>query len=83
MPLLIAIALTVFWFTSGHMGEMNVVGFPFGICIGPLSVLVGQKWEHNKDRLLRVLFVLLSPIGIFILLPFSIDVAAGIFGLFR
>jgi hypothetical protein len=77
----ISIGLGVYWFTTGHMNEIKMMGVLIGLCTGVCSAVAGQMWEHRKaSRMLRVLFfIALSPIGMFFILPFSPGLAGGYF----
>lgn len=72
--------LVGYWFAMDHMTKAKIGGFLIGLCTGFISVIAGQMWKQDKgNMLLRILFIILSPIGIFVLLPFSAGLAGGYF----
>lgn len=76
----IAIGLAAFWFTTGHMSDVKGLGFLVGLCTGICSAVAGQMWKQRKENwILRLLFIVLGPIGMFFIMPFSPRLAVGYF----
>ncbi len=76
----IALGLAGYWFATDHMDGTKVAGFLVGLWAGFVSVIAGHMWERSKqNKLLRIFFIGLSPIGMFAMLPFSPGFAGGYF----
>lgn len=76
----LALALVGYWFAMDQMSKTKIAGFLVGLCSGFISMIAGQLWKRTRSNLaLRILFIVFSPIGIFVLLPLSAGLAGGYF----
>jgi predicted Na+-dependent transporter len=69
-----------YWFAVDRVSKERSTGLLIGLCAGVTSVIADHMRKQTKgNSALRIVSIILSPIGFFALLPFSVDLAGGYF----
>jgi hypothetical protein len=76
-----AVIYAGFAMLSGEPTKVVTIGLFSGIAGGFVSALIEAIWKSDRTqfRAVRVLGLVLSPLGLFVLLPFSIQLAQSYF----
>lgn len=76
----LALGMVGYWFAIDRVPKERGAGLLIGLCAGFISVIADHvRKRTNGDSTLRVISIILSPLGLFALLPFSVDLAGGYF----
>lgn len=76
----LALGMVGYWFAIDRVSQERSGGLLIGLCAGFTSVIADHVWKQTEGKsLLRVVSIILSPIGFFAFLPFSVDLAGGYF----
>lgn len=76
----LALGMVGYWFAIDRVSQERSAGLLIGLCAGFTSVIADHVRKGTKgNSTLRIVSIILSPIGLFALLPFSVDLAGGYF----
>ena len=76
----LALGMVGYWFATDQVSIERSAGLLIGLSAGFTSVIVDHMRKQAKgNSALRIVSIILSPIGFFAFLPFSVDVAGGYF----